>query len=220
MADDKTPAKAPAVVAELGRPETPEETAARKARSTRLYYRRKTIRNLVASLVVSLVGVAVIVAIVPRNDTVIEHVIDYASVAQEAQTAYPQHLVVPRVPEGWTSNQAEIRVGQDGVTEWYIGFLVPDAAGRPTAYAGVSEVLDGNPTWLVERLKKRQPTGEANVGGLTWQEYDYTSLPSDQTGNLAYSLVYQANGTIYIVYGTGSKDAVQALAAAVAADIR
>jgi hypothetical protein len=37
------------VVAELGRPETPEETAARKAESSRVYRSSQNFRNLIAA---------------------------------------------------------------------------------------------------------------------------------------------------------------------------
>jgi hypothetical protein len=46
-------AKAKRVVAELGRPETPEEEAARRAENSRLYRQRKTVNNLVYSLIVT-----------------------------------------------------------------------------------------------------------------------------------------------------------------------
>jgi hypothetical protein len=42
------------VVAELGRPETPAETAARKAESSRLHRQRQTVNNLVYSLIATL----------------------------------------------------------------------------------------------------------------------------------------------------------------------
>ena len=50
-------AKQPRVVAELGRPETPDETAARKAASSAAYRSSKTVRNLVVALLVSNVDV-------------------------------------------------------------------------------------------------------------------------------------------------------------------
>lgn len=77
--------KQPPIVAELGRPETPEETFARKAESSRLYRKRKTINNLVYSLLVSLGLVVFIVAIVPRNETPVAFDVDFASEAQSAQ---------------------------------------------------------------------------------------------------------------------------------------
>ena len=59
--------KPPVVVAELGRPETPSETTSRKAEQSRLYKQRKTVNNLVCSLLVSLGLVRVMVLVVPRG---------------------------------------------------------------------------------------------------------------------------------------------------------
>ena len=47
-------AKSPRIVAELGRPETPDETAARKAESSRVHRESQNTRNLVAALIVTI----------------------------------------------------------------------------------------------------------------------------------------------------------------------
>ena len=56
------------VVAELGRPETPSETAARKAESSRVYRSSQTFRNLIAALLASVAVVLVIAFAVPRRN--------------------------------------------------------------------------------------------------------------------------------------------------------
>ena len=56
------------IVAELGRPETPEETANRKAERSRLHRSNQTALNLVAALIVCLVVVLLIVLVVVRPD--------------------------------------------------------------------------------------------------------------------------------------------------------
>src|SRR6478735_6355945 len=97
--------KPPAVVAELGRPETPEETAARKAQNSANHRNRQTVNNLVYSLLATLALVAVIVLVVPRgNPTADAPAIDYAKVAQEAQGSEPDPLLVPKLPAGWKAN--------------------------------------------------------------------------------------------------------------------
>ena len=50
----------PRIVAELGRPETPQETADRKAASSARYRSSKTFRNLVAALLITIAVVAVV----------------------------------------------------------------------------------------------------------------------------------------------------------------
>lgn len=213
------PTKQPPVVAELGRPETPEETAARKAEASRLHRARQTFRNLLASLAVCAVAVAIIVFLVPRDDSPIVRDVDYAAAAQAAQGAYPQQLVAPALPDGWTSNEAEIRTGSDGVTEWYTGFIAPGPDGTAAEFVGMSQGLNANPTWVQQRVAKRAPTGEASIGGFTWTIYDYTSLPSEQAGNTAYSVVLEHDGSTFVVYGSHSAEAVHVVAEAIAAQL-
>ncbi|HQX36756.1 MAG TPA: DUF4245 domain-containing protein, partial [Microbacteriaceae bacterium] len=74
-------ARTPRVVAELGRPETSQETADRKAESSRLYRVRKTPSNLVWALLVSLGVVLVMVMITPRGDGAPREDIDIAAAA-------------------------------------------------------------------------------------------------------------------------------------------
>ena len=59
------PSRESRVVAELGRPETAEETAARKAENSRNHRSRQTVNNLVYSLLATL---GIVVVIVAAND--------------------------------------------------------------------------------------------------------------------------------------------------------
>lgn len=204
--------KEPAVVAELGRPETPEETAARKSENSRLYRQRKTINNLVAALAISLLAVAVIVFIVPRDDRETLRDIDYQTVAEEAQPGLEVELVSPDVPENWQSNQAEIRRGNDGVIEWYIGFMIVDG-DLATEFVGLSQGINANDTWTYEKVDRRSPTGSININGTEWIEYDYTDLPTDEAGNTRYSLVREDVGSTVVLYGSHNAESVQELAA-------
>ena len=61
-------ARPPRVVAELGRPETPEETAARQAENSLKHRQRQTVTNLVLALGASLLVVLALVLLVPRSD--------------------------------------------------------------------------------------------------------------------------------------------------------
>ena len=212
--------KQPPVVAELGRPETPDETAARKAEASRLHRARQTMRNLAASLAVCAIAVAVVVAIVPRDDRPVVRDVDYVAAAESAQSGVAQQLTAPELPAGWSSNEAELRTGADGVTEWYLGFIRTDDGGNPAEFVGVSQGLDANPTWVAQRTGKRAPTGEVEIGGRTWTAYDYTALPHDQTGNTAYTVVLEHDGSTFVVYGSHSAESVHLVAEAITAHLR
>ncbi len=100
--------RAPRVVAELGRPETPSETASRKAESSRIYRSSQTFRNLIAALLVTLAVVAVVVLGVPRGDVAAPPDIDVAEVATGLGEVYGRTVISPDVPEDWRVNAAKM----------------------------------------------------------------------------------------------------------------
>jgi hypothetical protein len=119
-----SPRSQPRIVAELGRPETPQETADRKAENSRNYRKRKTVNNLVYSLLVCVGLVLVIALAVPRADNSLVPEVDYSAVATQAQSSTEHILVNPELPGSWSSNRAETdKAG--GVSSWNIGLITP-----------------------------------------------------------------------------------------------
>ncbi|KZE92277.1 hypothetical protein AVP42_02743 [Agromyces sp. NDB4Y10] len=201
----------PRVVAELGRPETPEETAARKADDAVRRRQRQTVRNLVGSLLASLAVVAVIVLIVPRSDVPIERDIDVPAVAAQAQAGIEPQLAVPELPEGWRSNAAELRDNRaDGVTAWYAGYLTPS-----DEYAGMYQGLDANPTWTADLLANTIATGVTTIDGVEWTVYDNRETTAE-VGNARYGLVTEAGDSTFVLLGTASPEEFETLARAIA----
>ncbi len=199
----------PRVVAELGRPETPEETADRRAENSRKHRQRQTLNNLILALGASLLVVLVIVLIVPRNDTPIERDIDVAAVAEQAQIASDDPLAVPELPEGWRSNAAELRRSEaDGVTAWYAGYLTPS-----DEYVGLYQGLEANPTWASGLLARTLATGTTTIGGVEWTVYDNRET-GDDVGNAKYGLTTEAGGSTFVLLGTATTEEFEALAAA------
>ncbi|MFM9597337.1 DUF4245 family protein, partial [Streptomyces scabiei] len=88
----------PRIVAELGRPETPEETADRKAAASAAYRSSKTFRNLIAALLVTVAVVAVIYLGVPRGSLAEPEPVDVTASAQTASASLGHPLLVPNVP--------------------------------------------------------------------------------------------------------------------------
>ncbi|WP_378147043.1 DUF4245 domain-containing protein [Cnuibacter sp. UC19_7] len=204
------------IVAELGRPETPQETAARLAEQSRLYRQRKTLNNLVLSLLVSVGLVAVIILAVPRPTTVQRDPIDYAQVAESVQTSMPVPLAVPSLPEGWTSNAAELRGGgADGVASWYIGLLT---SGDSPQYVGLTQALDSNPTWMAQQLGDSVAAGTVDLDGVTWTVFDNRGRSGD-FGNNQYALEAESGRSTYIVAGTATPEEVQQVAASIASNV-
>lgn len=206
--------KAPRVVAELGRPETPEETAYRKAQSSRAHRTNQTTKNLVLSLIASVALLIVIVLIVPRPTGSQLQSVDYQQVASQAQQQVTQHLAAPPLPQGWKSNDAEIKpAGADGVQTWYIGLITPD-----TQFIGLTQGLDANPTWVSDQLNQAAQTTVATVNGVAWDVYDRRSQSS--TGNFAYAMVATIGKSTVVLSGTASTAQFDLVASKVVTELK
>lgn len=204
----------PAIVAELGRPETPEETAARKAEDSRRHRAKQTSANLWLSLLATVAVAVVLVLIVPRGDNAIDPDIDYTSLAANAQSSVTSPIAVPALPDGWKANAAELRTtGSGGVVSWYVGFITPERD-----YLAYSQGIDANSTWLANLLDDHAATGTRAIGGLDWDVYD--DRDDRDPGNLAYALSTALDGQVYVIYGTAEEAEVSELASALAEQIR
>lgn len=207
----------PAIVAGLGRPETPEETAARKANDSRLYRQRKTVNNLVYSLIISL-GLVVFIVLMAPGLTGGKNVFEEysADVAEEAVTASAtagRPLIAPEPGEGWKAKHAGLRT-VDGITSWQVDFTT--AAG---AYAAVVQAFtaDGAPVapeWIAKQLEEQAPTGAEQLAGVDWVVYDHTDRSAD-SANMLFGLQSEIEGETFLVYGTDSPETLRALAAQV-----
>ncbi|WP_104084049.1 DUF4245 domain-containing protein [Cryobacterium sp. Y11] len=207
--------KPPRVVAELGRPETPQETADRLAENSRKYRSHKTVNNLVLSLLVTVGAVLVLVLLVPRTDNPITRDVDYASVAARMQPVVDQALASPALPADWTANDAEWRAGSNGqVPSWYIGLITPE-----NQFIGFNQAFDADPTWLAQKLPDSPVVDTVSIAGVTWDVYR-NSAPAADRGNFDYALVTTAGTSTYLLIGTAPTGEFETLATALATNIQ
>jgi hypothetical protein len=206
------PIRPPRVVAELGRPETPEETAARKAETSRRHRSNQTLRNLVLALLASLAIVLFLVLVVVRPDGATRQPVDYRSIAAQTQPTVSAPLAAPVLPKGWTANDATIQTGSDGITFWSIGFITPDAQ-----YIGLVQGIAANASWTADQLQRAQSTGKSSIAGTEWVIYDRRSV--DNPGNFAYSLATTVGDSTVALHGTATTKEFSVLAAAVTAQL-
>lgn len=188
------------IVAELGRAETPDEIADRRAASSRSHRANQTLVNLLLAIGASIVVVIVIVLVVvrPAPEGAV-HRVDYRATAQQAQATAPGPLAAPALPSGWYANRAELtQPGGDGVTTWGVGLVSP--ASR---YVGVTQGFQTDPTWVSDQVTNLQPTGSASYGGLRWTVYDHRG--SD--GDVDYALVADAGASTVVLIGSSATDA-------------
>lgn len=206
--------KKPKIVAELGRPETPEETFARKQENSRLYRSRKTINNLVFSLLVTVGLVAAIYFLVPRADGEPNWQVDYVAQSEIASQSLGEALLVPAMPEQWRANAAELRNAANGqVTSWYIGFITPK-----DKFIAFNEAFDADETWVANELKDYPATGTKNIDGQEWTVYDNRSYK--EAGNVQYAMVTTLGRSTVVLYGTADDAEFDQLATSITADLR
>src|SRR5690554_7120105 len=200
------------IVAELGRPETPEETAARKAETSRRYRSNQTALNLVAALVICLLVVLLTVLVVVRPDPAPREPIDFAAIADDAQPGVDEPLITPQLPDTWSANSARLET-KAGVTSWYIGLITPD-----TEFIALRQGIDANETWLAGQLGFSQPEGAVTIAGTDWTLYDNRDA-RDDPGNLAYVMTTEHGDSTVILFGTATDGEFETLAESVSAEL-
>jgi len=203
--------KPPRIVAELGRPETPQETADRKAENSRRHRANQTLINLVVALVASL-GVVVFIVTVVVRDPAPRAMVDFAAVAAQSQSLADVPLSVPALPPDWAANSAELRVPENDVTTWYVGFITP-----AQQFIALNQGIESNPTWLSALLDPVRVTGSETIDGRTWDVYD--NRDGDDPGNLAYAMVTSEGDTVWVLNGTADEQEFRTLATTLGSEI-
>lgn len=207
----------PPVVAELGRPETPDETAARKAENSRKHRANQTLINLLYSLAATLAVVVVLVLVVVRPEAPPRDPINYGLIAEQSQDQVAEPLVVPALPPEWAANSATLRTGSDGIVSWYIGFITPNEQ-----FVALTQGIDANPTWVDSLLSSTVSSGSEEIEGVTWQLYDNRVAVSSGdriSGNLAYAMVATVGANTYVLNGTADNSEFRTVATTISSII-
>lgn len=202
-------AQGPRISAELGRPETPEETAARKAESSRIYRASQSTRNLVAALLVTLAVVAVVIFAVPRGEPPAPEPIDVAAVAKQIEAAEGRALVVPETPSGWRVNSAKVE--GDPTRAWTVVYA------PPTGFLRIAQGFDADETWTTRVLGGAGVDGTVTIDGITWDTYEIDN-PS-QSGNVSAAMSTRAGPDTILIYGAADQETLEEAATAVTDEI-
>jgi hypothetical protein len=202
-------ARGPRIVAELGRPETAQETAVRKAANSKAYRESQNFRNLIVALVATLAIVVVIFFAVPRGEPAPRPGIDPAQVAAKAAAEHPT-IIVPDLPgeeDGWRVNQAQVDAGS-----WNVVYAPGDAG-----FLRFAQGFGADETWAAQVLGGTAPTDEVVIDGVTWQVYDVD--PADNA-NVSYALGTQAGPDHILLYGSTSPTQTADAAERIAPQVR
>lgn len=203
----------PRIVAELGRPETPEETAERKAEFSKNYRASQTFRNLIAALIITLAVVAVIIFAVPRGEPATERTIDVAGIAADVEATMESPVIVPDLGDFWRVNAAELQGG--ATTVWNVT-LAP-AGEDERDFIRIAQAFDADASWAPQMLNGTAPTDTARIGGLEWDVY---SLGRESENNVSYAIGTQAGDDYVLLYGSRSPDSTAELAESLIPQIR
>lgn len=201
------------IVAELGRAETPQETAERKATASAKRRGNQTALNLFVAVLASLVlvGFLVMVVVRPDNGSLVDPV-DYLAVAEGAQGTTDQQVVAPVLPDAWSANHAELRTGSDNVTTWQVGFTTPEEN-----YLAIIQGIDANTSWVAEQVRGARAGVVVRIDGVEWTSYDRRDVTDP--GNVAYALVTTHGDSTIVLAGTAEDNEFETLAAAIAKEL-
>ena len=205
--------KSPAVVAELGRPETADEEAARRAENSRLYRARKTVNNLIYSLLATLGVVAIVYFAVPRADIAPNWEINYQQVAADSTSAVEGPLITPALDASWRANIAELtRI--DGRAAWKVNFITPS-----NGFITFEQIFAGDDAGLARIMENRAQTGTLELGANQWwTEFD-KNYGGDSSTVSDYALATFGINDLFILRGSATKAEFATVATAVAAAI-
>lgn len=199
------------IVAELGRPETPDETAARKAESSRVYRSSQTFRNLIAALIATVAIVFVVTAMVPRGSITTPEKIDVAAQAQRVASGYGSAPLVPRVPASWHVNAAAM--SGDEIPTWTITYL-PGSKG----FLNVAQGFGADGAWVGRLLHNAPSTGTVTIDGIEWARY--VIADPQQAANISYALGTTAGKDRVLIYGATDPQSAATAARALTDQIR
>lgn len=202
------------IVAELGRPETPEETAARKAASSKAYRSSQTVRSLVAALLATLAILAVIIFAVPRGEPTTAKEIDVAAIAADVENTVDGPVIVPELGDFWRVNAAELQSGATVVWDVTIAPADDDERG----FVKIAQAFDTDSDWAPQRLGGTAPTDTVTIDGVEWDVF--TPGDASATQNISYALGTQAGDDYVLLYGARSPDSIAELADSLIPQIR
>lgn len=202
------------IVAELGRPETPEETAARKAASSKAYRSSQTVRSLVAALIVTLAIVLVIVLIVPRGEPASAPSVDMVGIAADVESTMESPVIVPDLGDFWRVNAAELTSGATVVWDVTLAPAAEDERG----FIKLAQAFDADSSWAPQRLNGTAPTDTTSIDGLEWDVYELGTAGANQ--NVTHAIGTQAGDDYLLLYGSRSADSTAELAESLVPQIR
>lgn len=139
----------------------------------RLRQQRQNMRNLAASLAVSLAIVAFLIFIIPRPGGNQVPSIEWREVAVSLQDSAPGELLVPRLDDTWRGNRADVREVA-GTIEWTVGLL-----GSGNEFVLVVQGFGAGDGWVSDQVRGHSASDTTELGidkPVVWQVYDRSGV--------------------------------------------
>jgi hypothetical protein len=204
----------PRIVAELGRPATPEDIRDRRAASRSFRMANQTTTNLLIAVGATLLVMAFLIVVVVRPDQGSSRpTVDWQAEASAVQGSAPGLVLSPTLPDGWTANRAAF--GEiDDTESWIVGFLTPDGS-----YLAMEQGFDATGAWLrtAAAVGDDDEVLEAPVsviGGRDWWVLDRRD-DAEAPGNHPLVLATTAGIATVVLHGTASDEEFATLAGAI-----
>ena len=143
-------------------PGVPQDAAPPRSR-----YSLGSYGNMIRSMVVILGMLAVLIAIVPRVQSIQQPPVDAASVVADAVRQSGLPFEIPAgLPSGWSPTNARYAASTDGLPTWQAGWDTPK-----DGYVAIRQTKNASPAWLQAATSGGQQTGTAEVAGRTWTRF-------------------------------------------------
>ena len=171
---------------------------------------KTTVRDMVLSLAVIAVPIAVVLVLKPSTAGNPVHVIDAASFQSElgaARQAEPFTVLAPTgLPASWRLTSAYYQPSGATAADWHLGYLAPSGG-----YASLEQTAEPLVSFLNDQHSDASPNTAVQIPGATpdvWQRYTGTT----PTGLRTILYHTDAKGTV-IVAGSATLTELEQLAA-------
>jgi hypothetical protein len=161
---------------------------------------------MVRSLLVVGGLVALLIALVPRVNTISQPPVDVAAASVEVAKESGWAISRPvGLPDGWKATSVRNVRSTDGLMTWHAGYQSPTGN-----YVALEQTKGATRGWIEAQTNRARQTGELEAAGRTWLAYERT--PKIQRSLL--SKQPSADGLTTLITGTGTFEELTAFAEA------
>jgi len=126
---------------------------------------RKSVVDMVRTMLVIIAAVGLLVLLVPRPTSVARPSIDLTAAAGQAESTLGFAPLTP-VPPGWTVTSARLRRDTGDLPSWTINYLTPEGG-----YVGLVQAAGWSARWQSSLTHGGEPLPSVQAGGVVWETY-------------------------------------------------